>query len=87
MRGTEQMMGAARCESARLYTTLHQACSEDLPSLTFWLFNSTILLHLLRSDQDVSNVMEHLALFGLLEELINAIFGLCSENSERFMTD
>ncbi|KZT44540.1 hypothetical protein SISSUDRAFT_1056879 [Sistotremastrum suecicum HHB10207 ss-3] len=46
---------------------------EDLSCLTFWLSNCTILLHLLRCDQDVAESIDVLGLFTLIEELINAI--------------
>lgn len=43
--------------------------------MSFWLYNTTLFLHLLRCDNDVNVTLEEMELFGLLEELLNAIFG------------
>lgn len=48
---------------------------EDLAYLAFWAYNTTTLLHLLRSDPDVCPACEQLNLLGMMEELINAIHG------------
>jgi hypothetical protein len=50
---------------------------EDLAYLAFWAYNSTVLLHLLRSDEPLARACEtdDLNLLGMLEELINAIHG------------
>jgi hypothetical protein len=50
---------------------------EDLAYLAFWVYNTTTLLHLLRSDPDVGPACEELNLLGMIEELINAIHGRC----------
>lgn len=47
----------------------------DLVSLSHWLFNTTLLLHLLRCDESTSQICEILGLFGLLEEMVNVIYG------------
>lgn len=43
--------------------------------LAFWLYNSTLLLHLLKSDRDLYDMCDTLDLFSLMEDLINAIYG------------
>ncbi len=48
---------------------------EDMAYLSFWLYNSTLLLHLLRCDRDLHDMCETLDLYSLLEELVNAIYG------------
>lgn len=48
---------------------------EDMAHLAFWLYNSTLLLHLLRCDGDLYDMCEALDLFSLMEELVNAIYG------------
>ena len=47
----------------------------DVASLSYWLFNTTILLHLLRCDNDTNQICDILGLFGLIEELLNVIYG------------
>ncbi|KAG8833767.1 hypothetical protein FRC17_010140 [Serendipita sp. 399] len=58
---------------------------DDLSSLTHWLFNVTLLLHLLRCDDSTAQVCEILGLFGLIEELVNVIYVLIIRIIERRM--
>lgn len=48
---------------------------DELPYLAFWSYNATLLLHLLLSDRELYEVCAHYELFGMLEELVNAIHG------------
>jgi hypothetical protein len=48
---------------------------EDLAFLSFWAYNTTLLLHLLRSDPGLGPACGELGLLGMVEELINAIHG------------
>ena len=52
-----------------------QSKPTDVASLSYWLFNTTLLLHLLRCDNDTNQICEILGLFGLIEELLNVIYG------------
>lgn len=56
---------------------MEQSNVEDLAYLAFWAYNSTVLLHLLRSDTKLAEACEteEVNFLGLLEELINAIHG------------
>ncbi|KAF8344223.1 DIL domain-containing protein [Cantharellus anzutake] len=56
---------------------------EDMAHLTFWLYNSTILLHLLRCDRDLHDMCESLDLYSLLEELVNAIYVFIVRGTEQ----
>lgn len=49
---------------------------DELPYLAFWSYNATLLLHLLITDEELHGACEELGLFGMLEELINAIHGM-----------
>ncbi|KAG8950964.1 hypothetical protein FRC03_012690, partial [Tulasnella sp. 419] len=57
--------------------------AEDLSQLCFWLYNSTLLLHLLRCDNEINETCEYLEMFDLLEELINAIYVLIIRVAEK----
>ncbi|KAL7409133.1 hypothetical protein BDY24DRAFT_445156 [Mrakia frigida] len=46
---------------------------EDLAHLAFWNYNTTLLLHLLRSDSGLEISCHEMSLLVMLEELINAI--------------
>ncbi|ORY31607.1 hypothetical protein BCR39DRAFT_86241 [Naematelia encephala] len=46
---------------------------DDLAYLAFWAYNTTVLLHLIRSDSGISAACEQLELMSMIEELINAI--------------
>lgn len=56
---------------------------DDVVHLAFWLYNTTILLHLLRTDPDVAETCDILGLFVLLEELLNAIYVFIIRIAER----
>ena len=58
---------------------------DDVPGLGFWLCNTTVLIHLLRTDPDVAETCDILGLFILLEELLNAIYGE-PRQSVKYMT-
>ncbi|WVQ94923.1 hypothetical protein IAU59_002009 [Kwoniella sp. CBS 9459] len=47
--------------------------TENLAYLAFWSYNSTLLLHLLRSDPAINAACEEMGLLGMMQELINAI--------------
>lgn len=57
---------------------------EDLAYLAFWAYNTTVLLHLLRSDKRLAEACEteEVNFLGLLEELINAIHGESSRHRD-----
>lgn len=52
-----------------------QARPDDLPTLAFWLFNTTLFLHLLSCDNDVNAVPDIVELFEIAEDVVNAIYG------------
>lgn len=60
-----------------LYLTLSSSQSrpDDVTCLVFWLFNSTIFLHLLQCDTSINEACELLGSFELIEEVINSVFG------------
>ena len=58
-----------------LANALDQSRSEDLPCLVFWLYNTTIWLHLMRCDDSINEACELLGSFVLIEEVINSVFG------------
>jgi hypothetical protein len=49
--------------------------SEDVTYLVFWLYNTTILLHLLECDNSINEACEMLGSFEHLEEVINTVTG------------
>ncbi|KAG8858754.1 hypothetical protein FRB96_004891 [Tulasnella sp. 330] len=51
-----------------------RARHEDLPHLAFWLFNTTLFLHLLSCDNDVNAIPDIVELFELTEEVVNSIY-------------
>jgi hypothetical protein len=55
--------------------TPSQSRADDVTCLVFWLFNSTILLHLLQCDTSINEACEMLGTFELIEEVINSVFG------------
>ncbi|WVF67327.1 hypothetical protein IAT40_002078 [Kwoniella sp. CBS 6097] len=57
--------------------------TENLAYLAFWSYNSTLLLHLLRSDPAVNAACEEMSLLGMMEELINAIHVFVIRVAER----
>lgn len=48
---------------------------DELEHLAFWSYNSTLLLHLLTSEEAMRAACDELGLLGMLEELVNAIHG------------
>ncbi|KAI9512817.1 DIL domain-containing protein [Russula earlei] len=48
--------------------------SEDFPCLVFWLYNTTVWLHLMRCDDSINEACELLGSFVLIEEVINSVF-------------
>jgi hypothetical protein len=52
-----------------------QGNAENLAYLSFWAYNTTILLHLLCSDKGLHAACIELNLLNMIEELINAIHG------------
>ncbi|KAG9014801.1 hypothetical protein FRB94_008959 [Tulasnella sp. JGI-2019a] len=46
----------------------------DLPTLAFWLFNTTLFLHLISCDNEVGAIPDIVELFELTEEVVNAIY-------------
>ncbi|KAJ2920383.1 hypothetical protein MD484_g178, partial [Candolleomyces efflorescens] len=49
--------------------------ADDMTSLIFWLHNTSIWLHLMQSDNSMSEPCEMLGSFELIEEVINSVFG------------
>ncbi|KAF8319361.1 hypothetical protein DL93DRAFT_2132412 [Clavulina sp. PMI_390] len=56
---------------------------EDLPHTTFWLYNTTLLLHLLRCDHALFDICESMDLFFLLEELIRSLYAFILRCTEK----
>ncbi|KAK4688691.1 hypothetical protein P7C73_g1422, partial [Tremellales sp. Uapishka_1] len=56
---------------------------EDLAYLSFWAYNTTVLLYLLRSDDGLRQACEEMNLMSLVEELINAIHVFVIRVAER----
>lgn len=52
-----------------------QHTPENIPTLLFWLHNTTAWLHLMRCDSSVSEACDILGSFSLIEEVINSAFG------------
>ncbi|KAG6828707.1 hypothetical protein H0H92_007015 [Tricholoma furcatifolium] len=48
--------------------------AEDLTCLVFWLYNTTVWLHLLQCDTSINEGCEMLGSFDLIEEVINSVF-------------
>jgi hypothetical protein len=48
---------------------------DDITCLVFWLYNTTVWLHLLRCDESINEACELLGSFVLIEEVINSVFG------------
>ncbi|KAI9633838.1 DIL domain-containing protein [Dioszegia hungarica] len=56
---------------------------EDLAYLAFWAYNTTLLLYLLVSDDELRTPCDELGLLGMVEELINAIHVFVIRVAER----
>ena len=52
-----------------------QSQADDVICLTFWLYNTTVWLHLLQCDNTINEACEMLGSFDLIEEVINSVFG------------
>ena len=57
----------------RSYCT--QNNGDDITCLVFWLYNTTVWLHLLQCDEDMQEACELLGCFEMLEDVINSVFG------------
>lgn len=53
-----------------------QSHSEDPTYLIFWLYNTTVWLHLMRCDNAINNTCEALGSLSLVEEILNSVFGM-----------
>lgn len=58
------------------FVFLHQNQPEDVTCLVYWLYNTTLWLHLLQCDNSINEACELLGSFELIEEVINSIFGM-----------
>ncbi|KAF9040523.1 DIL domain-containing protein [Panaeolus papilionaceus] len=56
---------------------------EDLPCLVFWLYNTTLWLHLMACDQSISEACEMLGSFDIIEEVINSVYVFLVRFAER----
>ncbi|KDR84897.1 hypothetical protein GALMADRAFT_233353 [Galerina marginata CBS 339.88] len=57
--------------------------AEDLSCLVFWLYNTTIWLHLLECDSSINEACEMLGSFEMIEEVINSVFVFIIRFAER----
>ncbi|KAH9487020.1 Dilute domain-containing protein C25B8.08 [Psilocybe cubensis] len=57
--------------------------AEDLSCLVFWLYNTTVWLHLLECDTSINEACEMLGSFELIEEVINSVFVFIIRFAER----
>ncbi|KAL0951306.1 hypothetical protein HGRIS_008013 [Hohenbuehelia grisea] len=57
--------------------------SEDISCLVFWLYNSTVWLHLLQCDTSINESCDMLGSFDLIEEVINSVFVFIIRFAER----
>ncbi|KIK05502.1 hypothetical protein K443DRAFT_675060 [Laccaria amethystina LaAM-08-1] len=48
--------------------------AEDITCLIFWLYNTSLWLHLLQCDNSINEACEMLGSFELIEEVINSVF-------------
>ncbi len=48
---------------------------DDITCLVFWLYNTTIWLHLMQCDNSINEACQMLGSFELIEEVINSVFG------------
>lgn len=62
-------------------TVFNQA--DDITCLVFWLYNTTVWLHLMRCDQSISEACDMLGSFDIIEELINSVFVFIIRFAER----
>ncbi|KAF9044627.1 hypothetical protein BDZ89DRAFT_1059099 [Hymenopellis radicata] len=57
--------------------------AEDVTCLVFWLYNTTLWLHLMQCDTSISEACEMLGSFELIEEVINSVFVFVIRFAER----
>ncbi|KAF9535373.1 DIL domain-containing protein [Crepidotus variabilis] len=57
--------------------------AEDLQCLVFWLYNTTLWLHLLECDNSINEACEMLGSFELIEEVVNSVFVFIIRFAER----
>ncbi|KAI0660350.1 DIL domain-containing protein [Cubamyces menziesii] len=57
--------------------------AEDPTYLIFWLYNTTIWLHLMRCDNAISKTCESLGSIALIEEILNSVFVFIIRYAER----
>ncbi|KAF8971413.1 DIL domain-containing protein [Flammula alnicola] len=57
--------------------------AEDLSCLVFWLYNTTLWLHLLECDTSINEACELLGSFEIIEEVINSVFVFIIRFAER----
>ncbi|KAI0734627.1 DIL domain-containing protein [Fomitopsis betulina] len=57
--------------------------ADDPATLIFWLYNTTIWLHLMRCDKAVNETLEMLGSFTLIEEILNSDFVFIIRLAER----
>ncbi|KAG6912037.1 hypothetical protein DXG01_000285 [Tephrocybe rancida] len=57
--------------------------AEDVTCLVFWLYNTTVWLHLLQCDTSINEACEMLGSFDLIEEVINSVFVFIIRFAER----
>jgi hypothetical protein len=64
------------CKSVNVhYSHPRQNSPDDITTLLFWLYNTTVWLHLMRCDKSINEACEMLNSFVLIEEVINSVFG------------
>ncbi|KAF8647938.1 hypothetical protein AX16_006470 [Volvariella volvacea WC 439] len=56
---------------------------DDLSSLAFWLYNTTVWLHLLQCDNAINEACSMLGSLDLIEEVINSVFVFIIRFAER----
>ncbi|KAI0931856.1 hypothetical protein AcW1_000858 [Taiwanofungus camphoratus] len=57
--------------------------ADDTTSLIFWLYNTTVWLHLMRCDKAITQTCEMLGSFALIEEILNSVFVFIIRYAER----
>ncbi|KAI0721376.1 DIL domain-containing protein [Cerioporus squamosus] len=57
--------------------------AEDTTYLIFWLYNTTVWLHLMRCDKAISETCEALGSLSLIEEILNSVFVFVIRFAER----
>ncbi|KAF9455116.1 hypothetical protein P691DRAFT_792202 [Macrolepiota fuliginosa MF-IS2] len=57
--------------------------AEDLTTLVFWLYNTTLWLHLIQCDNAINQTCEFMGSFELIEEVINSVFVFIIRFAER----